>query len=77
MGFFLNSDITKLTMTFLLLPLFINYILNAKFYSTIFCDMSYRSYFKMSIPATIINNFHVKRCWEFNVFLNGNVCEKC
>lgn len=56
----------KLKMTFLSLPLLTNYIMNAKF--GLLFSVMYKNDFKMSVPATGIIDFHVKKSWEFNVY---------
>lgn len=42
----------KLTVMFLPLCLFINYMMNAKFWPAVFCDVSHDSDFKMSVTET-------------------------
>lgn len=62
----LNSVTTKLKMTFLVLPLLTNYIMNAKF--GLLFSVMYKNGFKMSVPANDITDFHVKMSWEFIVY---------
>lgn len=56
----LNSNLS-------VLPSLTKYIVNAKFWSAVVCDIQYQSDFKMSVPATGIIDVHVKS-WEFNVY---------
>lgn len=36
--------------------------------------MMHESDFKMSVPATGIIDFHVKKSWEFNVYSGWQMC---